>query len=234
MGNAKASGERALRQPRILSEFPEFRAKRPVFRRMNRLFHCFHYGNVLECAQNRYIQMLTLPKNWRIVTSGAVVVDLLAQIQDPVARQEVACHLVAASLDLLVTTWPRRERRRLHVEPLSNAAWRISTLYYTFLGDDDDVALAKCIELCRTTELTVVLFTAHDSLKRELLTSVLGGRAPNVWALDSFVSWRTMTATIDQRWPRGRALLEFLRRYNRRLSAVGRGPSIGIQLPTDL
>jgi hypothetical protein len=142
--------------------------------------------------------------------------------------------LVAASLDLLVTTWPRRECQRLHVETLSNAAWRISTIYYTFLGDDDDAALAKCIELGQTTELTVVLFGAHDSLKRELLTSVLGESTPNMWAFDAFISWRTMAAITDRSWPRGRASLELFRMYNRRVSAVGRGASIGIQLPTDL
>jgi len=178
--------------------------------------------------------MLTLHKDWQIVTAGAVALDLLAQIQHETDRQEAASHLVAASLDLLVTTWPRRAHPPLLIETLSNATWRISTHYYTFLPEDDDAALAECIELARTTSLTVVIFGAHQSLKQELLTSVLGGRAPTISTLDSFVSWRTLSTMVDQGWARGRALLELLRTYNRRVSAIGRGTSIGIRLPNGL
>lgn len=234
MGNTEARSQRALREARILPEFPEFRAKRPVFRGMNRFFHCFHYGNLLECAQNRYTHMLTIHPNWRTFASGAVAVDLLAQIDGRAPRDDAACHLVAASLDLLVATWPTGKRSSLLIEGLSNAMWRISTHYYTYLAEDDDAALAKCIELGQTTPLTVVLFGAHESLKRELLTSVLAERAPSVWALDSFVSWRTLATMIDLGWSRERTLVELLLRYNRRVAAVGRSASIGIQLADGL
>lgn len=174
--------------------------------------------------------MLTLREDWRTVLGGAVAVDLLAQIHRDNLRQEAACHLVAASLDLLVASWPRGERPPLLIETVSIATWRISKLCYTFLAENDDAALARCIELGRSAELTVVVYGAHGFVKRELLTSVLGGRAPNVWELDSFISWRTFSATVDQGWPCGRALLELLGMYNRRVSAVGRGSSIEIQL----
>jgi hypothetical protein len=186
--NIEARGQRALRQARILPEFPEFFAKCPVFCGMNRFFHCFHYGNLVECFQNRYSQMLTLHPDWRIITSGAVAADLLAQIQCETARREAARHLVAGSLDLLVATWPPSARSCLVVESISNAMWRISNHYYTFLPEDDDAALAACIERAWSNPVTVVVVGAHESLKRELLTSVLGGRSPSVWALDSYLS----------------------------------------------
>lgn len=176
------------------------------------------------------LRMLTLRKDWRTVLGGAVAVDLVTQIHRRKQRERAASHLVAASLDLLVATWPRRERPYLTIETLSNLTWCISGLHYIYVPEDDDTALGTCIELARSSELTVILPRCHEGLKRRLLMAALGQRAPNTWSFDAFISWRTTSATVDQNWPPGRALLELLGAYNRRVSDAGNDDSMLVEV----
>jgi hypothetical protein len=178
--------------------------------------------------------MLTLREDWRTVLGGAVAVDLLAQVQRQKVRKEAASHLVAASLDLLVATWPRTDRPPLQIERLSNVMWRISALHYMYLPEDDDASICTCIQMARSSKLTVILPRRNEGLKRRLLTAALHRRAPSIWSLDAFISWRTTSATVDQEWPPGRAVLELLRAYNRRVSASGRGKSMRVGAPIEL
>lgn len=186
---------------------------------------------MLECSQIRYTQMLAVRRDWRIVRGGTVAADLVAQVDGRRLRVEVASRLIAASLDLLVATWPRAVCPAFGMRALSPIAWQVANLYYLYLPPNDDVAMGTCIELARRSELTVILARGHDRLKRRLLTAVLRKRTPNIWTFDTFISWRTTSADIDQSWPPGRALCELLTAYNRRTNASDQPHSLLVDLP---
>lgn len=178
--------------------------------------------------------MLILRKDWRSVTSGAIVIDLVGQLRTIRLRDEIACYVTAASLDLLVSTWPRKMQPPLTVESVSKSIWRISGLHYIYLCANDDKTLAACIRLSQTETATIIVPRHHERLKRRLLTSILGGQMPCIWSLDSFVSYRTLFATADQAWPPKRAILELLKAYNRRVNADGYGDVLSVQIPQEL
>lgn len=178
--------------------------------------------------------MLTLRQDWLSMTSGAVAVGLIAQAKARRLRNEIACHLIGASLDLLVNTWPRRDQPPLRLETIAESIWRISGMYYVYLRTNDDKTLSACIKLSRSETTTVVLPRRYERLKRRLLTAALGGRTPGIWTIDEFISYRTLFATADQAWPRGRDVLELLNAYNRRVNAVDGSNAIVVQIPQEL
>lgn len=178
--------------------------------------------------------MLTLRQDWQSVTSGAVAIHLAGQPQTIRLRDEVASRVTAASLDLLVGTWPRKVQPPLVVESVSKSIWRISGMYYIYLRANDDNTLASCIKLSRMGTATVIVPRHHERLKRRLVTATVRGRTPCIWSFGSFVSYRTLFATADQAWPPKRAILELLKLYNRRVNADGCGDVLSVQIPQDL
>ncbi len=178
--------------------------------------------------------MLVVRRDWQCVTSGAVVKHLVDQVRTTRMRNEVACHLVGASLDLVISTWPRRGQPPLVLETVSRTIWRISSLYYIYLRVNDDRTLNRCIRLARSETVTVIMPRRYGKLKRRLLTGALGQRTPVMWSLDEFISYRTLFPTIDQGWPRNRAILELLKAYNRRVNAVGCSDALLVQSPEEI
>lgn len=178
--------------------------------------------------------MLTLPQDWLSLMGGAVAANLVAQLDTLRLRDEVARHLTGAALDLLVHTWPRRDRPPLTVETLRKSTWKISSIHYIYLSADDDVALSTCLKLAQSSAVTAILPRRHERLKRRLLLAALRHRAPNIWSFDAFISWRTTSATIDQEWPPGRAVFELLIAYNRRIAAAYGRDAMSVQLPPEL
>lgn len=168
--------------------------------------------------------MLTLCQNWDILTPGAVASNLLGQIDSASSRDEDegAIHLIGASLDLLVDTWPRGNRRPLEIEIVSGMTFRISGLHYIYLRPNDDEALGECFDLAQRSVVTAILPRRDENLKRRVLMGVLRDRAPNIWSFAAFISWRITSAAIDQGWTHERALLELITRYNCRVLAAGR------------
>lgn len=177
--------------------------------------------------------MLTLRNDWLSITGGAVVGDLLAQLDTMGWHDEGACHLIGAGLDLLASTWPRRDQPPLTLEMVSKSTWRISSLHYIYLPANDDTVMNACIELARSSKVTAIMPRRHEKLKRQLLSAVLGGRTPNIWSIDGFISWRTTSATIDREWPPGPAVLELLNAYNRRIAAAGGSSAMQVQIPQE-
>ena len=175
--------------------------------------------------------MLTLCKDWLSVTDGAIAIDLVSQPKTKRLRDKVASQLIAASLDLLVRTWPRGVQLPLMMESVSQFIWRISDIHYIYLRANDDNTLAACIRLSQAGIVTVIVLRHHERLKRQLLTAVLRGRTPCIWPIDSFISYRTLFATTDQAWPRKRALLELLKAYNQRLSTHRGDDALLVQIP---
>lgn len=178
--------------------------------------------------------MLALCQDWRSLPGGAVAADLVTQLERRKLRNAAAGYLLGASLDLLVATWPRKGRPPLRIETLSEITWRISSLYYMYLPENDDAAFGTCIRLARSSELTVVVPRCNEELKRRLLMAALRRRAPNTWSFKPFISWRTLSATVDQGWPRELAVLELLAAYNRRVHAAGRGEAMLVDIPQGL
>lgn len=178
--------------------------------------------------------MLTLRQDWSSVTSGAVAADLVGQPGAMRLRDEVARHLIGASLDLLVSTWPRKEQPPLTVETISKAIWKIEHIYYVYLRTNDDRTLSTCIRLSRSETVTVIAPRRYERLKRQLLTALLHGRTPCIWALDAFISYRTLFASADQAWSHRRVLLELLSAYNRRVNSAGCSDALLVRTPEEL
>ncbi len=120
------------------------------------------------------------------------------------------------------------------VETLRKSAWRISGIHYIYLPTNDDAAMSTCLKLARSSAVIVIVPRPRERLKRRLLMAVLRGRAPSIWSFDAFISWRTLSAAIDQGWPPGRAVLELLSAYNRRITTAGAGDAMLVQLPQGL
>ena len=177
--------------------------------------------------------MLTLREDWPSLTSGAVAADLVAQARTRRLRDEVACHLIGASLDLLVSTWPRRDQPPLKLETVAPSIWKISGMYYVYLRTNDDDTLSTCMKLSRSETTTVILPRRHEKLKRRLLTAALRGRTPCIWPFATFISYRTLFATADKSWPRERAVLELLNAYSQRVIAVGSNDAMLGQVPQE-
>lgn len=177
--------------------------------------------------------MLVVPRYWQTVVGGSVATDLVAQVDGQKLRAEVASYLVAASLDLMVATWPSALQAPLHVETLSPVSWRVARLNYMYLPPNDDAAMLACVELARNSELIVILDGPHEDFKRRLLESLLRKRTPNTSSFHAFISWRNFSARLDQGWTRERTLLEFLAAYNRRMAGAGIGDSMLVAIPRD-
>lgn len=224
----------ALRKAGSPSNSAKFGTKCTVISGMNRFFHCSDYRNVLLCSQIRYMRMLVVRRDWRVVLGGAVAVDLIAQVPGQMLRNEVAARLIAASLDLLVATWPRETCPPLRVVTLSATVWQIANLHYMYLYPDNDSAIDECINLARWSEMTVIVAPEQEGVKRRLLTAALRERTPNTWSFDTFISWRTTSASIDQGWPPGWSLRQMLAAYNERTTAVGQGDCTLIEVPREL
>lgn len=175
--------------------------------------------------------MLTLRQDWRSVASGAVVADFLAQIDTEKLRNEAGSHLVGASLDLLVATWRGTRSSGLQLQTLSDLTWRISGLCYMYLPENNNAALAACITLARSSELTLVVRSCHEDSWQKLITAALGRRTPVIWSFEVFISWRVLCAAIDQQWSREKAILELLVRYNRRVRAACHDDSMSVNIP---
>lgn len=177
--------------------------------------------------------MLTLRHDWQSLTSGAVAASLVAQARTASLHNRIACHIVSASLDLLVNTWPRRDQPPLRLETVAESVWRISGLYYIYLRMNDDKTLAICMKLSRSKTTTVILPRRYERLKRRLLTAALGRRTPGIWSFDSFISYRTLFPTVDHAWPHGRAIFELLKAYNRRVSSDGQDDTFLVPIPQE-
>jgi hypothetical protein len=177
--------------------------------------------------------MLTLRHDWQSMTSGGVAASLVAQARTRRVHNEIACHMVSASLDLLVNTWPRKNQPPLRLETVAQSIWRISGLYYIYLRMNDDKTLAVCMKLSRSETTTVILPRRYERLKRRLLTAALGGRTPGIWSLDSFISYRTLFATADQAWPHRRATFELLKAYNHRVNTDSRDGTLLVPIPQE-
>lgn len=178
--------------------------------------------------------MLHLRQDWRTVLGGTVAADLVAQVQGDALRNTVAGRLIAASLDLLVATWPREREHPLEVRSLSNTRWQIGALHYVYLASNDDHVLDECIRLAGQATMTVIVARQHEALKRQLLAATLRDRTPNTWSFGTFISWRTTSANMDQDWPRGQATLELIAAYNRRTIATEGGDSMTVDIRREL
>jgi len=178
--------------------------------------------------------MLVLRPDWLSVTGGAVATSLVVQLESGELRDEVASQLTGASLDLLVSTWPRRGQPPLILEKVQRSVWRISCVHYIYLLVNDDPTINTCINLARSGVVTAILPRRYERLKRQLLTRTLRQRLPSIWSFDAFISWRTISAAIDQQWPPGRAVFELLIAYNRRIIAGGGSSAMLVQVPEEL
>jgi hypothetical protein len=178
--------------------------------------------------------MLTVPQNWLSITGGAVAANLVMQLDSLRLRDEAAAHLTGAALDLLVSTWPRRDGPPLTVEMLRRSTWRVSSIHYIYLPANDDTAMSDCLKLARSSAVIAIVPRRHERLKRRVLMATLRGRAPCIWSFDAFISWRTLSATIDQGWPSGQAILELLSAYNRRITTAHARDLMLARLPQGL
>jgi hypothetical protein len=94
--------------------------------------------------------------------------------------------------------------------------------------------LKVCIDLGKSEELIVVVPNRFSTLKETLLNAVLVEQMPSVMEFCSFITWRTASAEVDQKWPRGRAVIEMLAAYNHGVFDVGGDVSMLVDLPPDL
>lgn len=178
--------------------------------------------------------MLIIRQDWRVVPAGTVAADLTVQVPGQALRNEVATRLIAASLDLLVATWPRKSRSPLRVVTLSPTTWQVATLHYMYLPPNDDSAIDACIQLARRSEVTLIVAPVQEALKRQLLTAALRERTPTTWSFDTFISWRATSAAIDQGCPPGWVLRQLLAAYNARTNAASQGEWALIDIPREL
>lgn len=177
--------------------------------------------------------MLKLRENWQIIWSGAAVADLLAQVPGEELRTAAARHLVAASLELMVVTWPRKSRPRPRLETLNKTMWRLGDHHYMFLADNDDSALEMAIQLAWSSQATLILSPVYEGLKRQLLGAMLLHRSPSISSLDSFVYARTWSATLDKGWPHYRAVRELFLRFNQRVVTSGSDLFLIVDIPRE-
>jgi hypothetical protein len=188
----------------------------------------------VDSAWKRSDLMLSLRPDWQSMTGGAIAGSLVIQLDTAERRDEISTYLTGAALDLLVNTWPRRHGPPLVLETLRKSVWKVSGCHYIYLPVNNDATIGTCIQLSRSSAVTAILPRQFEKLKRELLAAVLGRRAPNIWSFDTFISWRTMSAAVDQEWSREKAVLEFLIAYNRRVIAGDGSRAAVVQIPEGL
>lgn len=165
--------------------------------------------------------MLSVRFNPRSATCGVQVEDLVAQVRGRRLRSEVARQLIGASLDLLLATLPRRGTRELHLKALVNGMWQIERHFFVYIASNDDDALRSCINVAFASDVTVVVPSGDYELKSQLLRAALKDRSPHIFTFSAFISWRILSASLDQKWTQQRAMNELFAAYNRRVLAAG-------------
>jgi hypothetical protein len=177
--------------------------------------------------------MLKLSEQWHLAHGGATAVDLLRQVLRPKLRNATARQMIAASLDLLIATWPRKKEPPLRVDSVSESIWRVSGLYYMYLPLNNDGALKRCMRLARSFVTTVIVPRRYEAFKQQMLEAVLGRRTPCVFSISSFISWRTFHASIDKHWTNERVVRELLMRYNQRVAEAKLAESLLVEIPLE-
>jgi hypothetical protein len=176
--------------------------------------------------------MLILPDDWRELSAGAVAADLLAQVPEQPGQPEFVRQLIRASLELMLTALGHNTDPEWRVQPEGDNKWRVRSLLYAwFLAVDDDV-LDDCIRLAAETPSPFVIVPSNtDYLLSRALHSVLSGPPPNIFSIDSFISWRVAFASADAHWSHDRTLLDLFTRCNQHVMDAGLSHAILVEIP---
>src|SRR5258708_18877518 len=135
--------------------------------------------------------MLELPKQSDRWWSGAIVLQLLKRVRSRRLRIELTRHMIGASLDLMVATWPRRDRPPLVVETLPNMTWRVNRLHYVFVGTADKDSIKYCASLACSFDTIAITYSDQWENLRLQMRAIVKDRYPPINTLDGFMSWRT-------------------------------------------
>lgn len=233
MWHLEARRQVSLGQPGAGAHRSQFGTERGVGFCMHRFFHCSHYRDGVECSQNRYTTMLTLPADWLRPVAGKLAVLLIRQALAPARQARIAGHLIGACLDLLVRPRLRSNWQPLRVRTLPRRTWRVRGLTYVYAPGLSGGVVRRCARLARSSEVIVIAGPGLGPLLRSRLEFICPVGTPIVTELDVFISWELLGTSIDLGWPRRRVRLELFEAYNRRVVNAHDDPSILIEIPTN-
>lgn len=166
--------------------------------------------------------MLKLPHCWRSLTGGAIALHLLKQVSSQTIKIQCARNMIIASLDVTVLAWFNSQRWLLHIEELPNIGWRVGNMIFAYFPIVDDNALNYCTQLAsKRLAFTSIVPNDCEMVFRQAIGKSHKRSAPAVISFNDFISWRILSASLDQKWPTNYTIMEFLRFYNNRAIEVG-------------
>jgi hypothetical protein len=178
--------------------------------------------------------MLILPKDWYLITGGAVIADLFQQLPDMKAKTVFASHVIGASLEIAIAGIFQDKQPPQLEERISDLTWQIRDCIYTYIPEINNSALEKATVLAsRSQTVTMLVPPKHDNVFWRACEFTLKSHSPMIMSLESYVSLRTLFSSADLEWPQERVIFDILRRYNRRSVDAHCDDSILVDIPQD-
>lgn len=157
--------------------------------------------------------MLTLPPDCRDWCAGPIVARILRGINNINDRIECSALLILASLRLWMAT--TRSKETTSVKHIDTCCWGVGRLRYRFLPEMDDATFLAFLRRRRYVDRDFVIVPVEaDLLFRLAAKAELGRRTPQIFSVDSFVTWRTMWAGLDAQRPRQEISAQLFSLYN--------------------
>jgi hypothetical protein len=176
--------------------------------------------------------MIRLPDNWRTVTAGATVRELLAQVRGGAFEKDFLENLIATTLELMLYASQVRSGQSLTLLFAGDFRWRIRDWLYVYVPVIENEALETSVRIEPQFHMaTIIVPPKYDKVFQRALATTTGGNTPVVVAIDSFVDFRITFTSLGLKLPYVRCLADLIRVYNHRIAKAGRSRSLRIVAP---
>jgi hypothetical protein len=115
---------------------------------------------------------------------------------------------------------------------LRHMGWQVGDLVYAYFPVLNDGVLDACNNAMRNGDvLTVIVPKECEFLMRHAMDDALGNRAPVIFSVGNFLSWRVTFAAADLSVPRELVVLDLVKKYNRGACRLRLAPELLIGVP---
>ncbi|GEM_PF-7057981 len=165
--------------------------------------------------------MLTLPQDWATSHAGYLAVKLLQGIDGAADRIECSRALIWASLRLWMAT--ERSPQSSKLKCVNSRCWHVGRLRYRFIPEMNDSAFFSFVQMRRNVHRDFYIVPAEsDCLFGLAAKAELGDRKPQIFSVNSFLSWRLFFATADSRRSYEELMADFVTIYNQCVKEIDR------------
>ena len=177
--------------------------------------------------------VLTLPRNWRHIFSGAATKHVYGQLTSRTLRTAFMRYLFAAALEVYSEACFNRCCHGPPIRPQPGLRWQINDHILMLCPTIDDRTLYSCQEVeDELIHYTIITPPDHDGVLKCALRGLVGERkCPTVFSIDSYISWRTTFDGHDLGLDSKEVFIKIIRHYNERVANLRQSSRLLIKVP---